>query len=36
MGNEFTAEQVDASNNAGEIISVVRGEVAQLKVNKAA
>lgn len=36
MGNEFTAEQVDASNNVGEIISVVMEEVQQLKVNEVA
>eukprot|EP00904_Undaria_pinnatifida_P009673 jgi/Undpi1/5836/HiC_scaffold_2.g01110.m1 len=31
MGNEFTAEQVDSSNNVGEIISVVQEEITALK-----
>ena len=32
MGNEFTAEQVDNSNNVGEIIRVVQEEINALKV----
>lgn len=32
MGNEFTAEQVDSSNNVGEIIKVVQEETNALKV----
>lgn len=32
MGNDFTAEQVDTSNNVGEIINVVKEEIAHLKV----
>lgn len=31
MGNEFTAEQVDSSNNVGEIIKVVQEETNALK-----
>lgn len=33
MGNDFTAEQVDNSNNVGEIISVVTEEIGCLKVH---
>lgn len=32
MGNEFTAEQVDSSNNVGEIIRVVQEETNALMV----